>query len=64
MYTNQIGKRIKKIREEKEITQQQLAEYIDVDRTTLSHYESGARLPSIYIFYGKLRICSKSVLMS
>lgn len=51
MYMNKIGKRIKKIREEKEITQQQLANYIDVDRTTLSHYESGARLPSIYILW-------------
>ena len=51
MYTNEIGKRIKKIRKDKGITQQQLADYIDVDRTTLSHYESGVRLPSIYILW-------------
>lgn len=40
-----IGKRIAILREEKGITQEQLAKDIKIERSTLSHYETGRRRP-------------------
>lgn len=37
----EIGKKIQEIRKEKNITQKQLAEYIDISRYTLSKIENG-----------------------
>ena len=43
--------RIKDIRISNKITQQQLADKINVNRTTLSSYESGRRIPSIDVLW-------------
>ena len=39
--------RLKELREEKELTQSQLAKEIGINRRTLSNYETGAREPDI-----------------
>lgn len=46
-----VGKRIRVLREEKLITQLQLATDIEVDESTLRNYESGRQIPSIYTLY-------------
>ena len=43
-----LGEKIKYLREEKGITQQQLAEILNINRVTLSGYEIGRRTPDIY----------------
>ncbi len=47
MDPNQIGKRIKELRQRKGITQVELAENLSVASSTISHWEKGRRLPSI-----------------
>lgn len=42
-----IGERIKKIRTEKELTQEQLAWEADVDRTYMNHVENGRKNISV-----------------
>ncbi|MCL1858385.1 MAG: helix-turn-helix domain-containing protein [Oscillospiraceae bacterium] len=44
---NNIGKTIKKIREEKNITQEQLAEKLNVTRQAVSNWENGKTQPDI-----------------
>ena len=46
-----IGARIKYFRELNNISQSDLAHSIGIDRTTLSHYESGFRLPNIFVLW-------------
>ena len=46
-----LGLRIKKIREEHNVKQADLAIYLKIDRTTLSHYESGFRVPGIFVVW-------------
>ena len=41
-----IGNRIRKLREQQEINQQDLAKYLKVAKSTLSQYETGARIPN------------------
>ncbi|MDH7578510.1 MAG: helix-turn-helix domain-containing protein [Bacillota bacterium] len=41
----EIGKRIKALREEKDLTQEELAERIQISRSALANYESGLREP-------------------
>ena len=43
---NILGKRIKLLREEKEISQLDLAKLLNVNNSTLSQYEAGNRTPS------------------
>lgn len=45
----ELGKRIKKIREEKGFTQQQLADKLGISIHTVSKYEQGQREPSMEI---------------
>lgn len=40
-----IGERIKSLREERKITQQELARYLGVSQKTISNYENGERSP-------------------
>ncbi|TYP56803.1 helix-turn-helix domain-containing protein [Thermosediminibacter litoriperuensis] len=40
-----IGERIKSLREERKITQQELAQYLGVSQKTISNYEKGERSP-------------------
>ena len=42
-----LGKRIKEIRKKKGYTQEQLAEIVNIDITTLSGIESGRHFPSL-----------------
>jgi len=44
---NNIGKTIKKLREEKNITQEQLAEKLNVTRQAVSNWENGKTQPDI-----------------
>ncbi|MBS6552652.1 MAG: helix-turn-helix transcriptional regulator [Clostridium sp.] len=46
-----MGKKIQEIRKEKNITQKQLAEYIDISRYTLSKIENGRYDMNIITFY-------------
>ncbi|MDK3208390.1 helix-turn-helix transcriptional regulator [Clostridioides difficile] len=43
----QIGKNLKKIRKQKELTQIQLAEISDISRNALINYENDKRIPNI-----------------
>ncbi len=43
-----IGSRIRRLRREKKWKQKELASRICVDRTSLSAYENGKRLPDVY----------------
>lgn len=45
-----IGKRIRVVRREKGITQEQLAEMIDAGITHVSHMETGNTIPSLKMF--------------
>lgn len=53
-----IGKVIKELRKEKELTQEQLAEKLQISRPALGHYETGRievpneLLPKIAKFFG------------
>lgn len=57
MYSNNIkkllklGLQIKKIREEKKITQQQLAEKVGVDLSYIGNIEIGAKRPSLQTLF-------------
>ncbi|MDR3593821.1 helix-turn-helix transcriptional regulator [Clostridium sp.] len=44
-----VGNRIKQLREEKEISQKSLAEFINVSPSTVGMYEQGRRMPSTEI---------------
>lgn len=55
MNENILGKRIKYLRERKDISQIDLAKYLNIGNTTLSQYESGKRIPSDQI---KLKIAN------
>lgn len=46
MRNNTLGKRIKSLREEKSISQLELAKILNIGNTTLSQYESDKRIPS------------------
>lgn len=43
---NDLGKRIKNLREEKNLTQKDLAKKLNIANSTLSQYETGQRVPS------------------
>lgn len=43
---NVLGQRIKALREERGLTQKDLAKTLNIANTTLSQYESGQRIPS------------------
>jgi len=42
-----LGKRLKELRKRREITQEKLAELINVDPTTISNIENGKNYPSL-----------------
>jgi len=45
MLNNVLGMRIKRLRQEKKLSQLELAEFLNISNTTLSQYESGKRIP-------------------
>ncbi len=42
---NELGKRIKYLREEKELSQLELSKILNISNSTLSQYEAGNRMP-------------------
>lgn len=50
-YLKQLGKRIRHIRQEKEISQEELAFKINSARNFIGCIERGEKAPSIYILY-------------
>lgn len=50
----------KKLRLQLGLTQQALADLLDVSVTAVSHYETGARLPTIELAYKFLRIARRA----
>lgn len=48
MMTNKIGSNIRALRKKNYLTQEQLAETLNMTRQTLSNYELGKRIPDIY----------------
>lgn len=46
---NVIGQNIKRLREERKMSQTQLARLLWIDRTSLSGYEIGKRMPDIFM---------------
>ncbi len=47
--TNNLGARIRKLREESNLSQHQLAQYLGIDQSLLSRIEKNERQPSIEI---------------
>ena len=47
--TDRICDRLRTLRMEHEISQEKLAEELDIARTTVSHLENGNREPSLYM---------------
>ena len=45
MENNIIGKRLRELREKKNVTQTEVAEYLNIERTTYTAYESGKSRP-------------------
>lgn len=43
---NLLGKRIRKLRQEENLTQLEMSKHLRISNTTLSQYESGHRIPS------------------
>lgn len=51
-----FGEKVKKLRHEKDLTQQQLAELLGVAVSAISSYESGNRYPSYEVLISLARI--------
>lgn len=51
-----FGEKVKKLRHEKDLTQQQLAELLGVAVSAISSYESGSRYPSYEVLISLARI--------
>lgn len=49
--TDKIGQNIKEYREKNQLTQEQLASIVHINRTTLSRYESGNRVPCLEVLW-------------
>ena len=47
--TDRICDRLRTLRMEHEISQEKLADELDIARTTVSHLENGNREPSLYV---------------
>ena len=49
--TEQLGQTIKRLREERALSQENLAEQLEVSRTYLAYIETGTRTPSVKILH-------------
>ena len=56
MDRKEIARNIKKLRENSGYTQQQVADVLNVDRSTYAYYELGKILPSIETIYSLSRV--------
>ena len=59
--TDKICDRMRTLRMEHEISQEKLAEELDIARTTVSHLENGNREPSLYVLMAYAEYFSVSV---
>ena len=57
-----LGKRLRELRKRKGINQEQLAEMIDVDPTTISNIENGKNYPSLVNLENLLNVLNSSFL--
>lgn len=57
-----LGKRLRELRKRKGINQEQLAEMIDVDPTTISNIENGKNYPSLVNLENLLNVLDSSFL--
>lgn len=55
-----MGDRIREARKEKELTQEQLAELLDMSVESVSHIERGSRLPSMQVFIRLIEVLNVS----
>jgi len=51
MLAKRLGRNIRHCRRDKDLTQEQLAEHLDVDTLTVSRYETGHTLPPLTTVY-------------
>ena len=51
-----LGSRIKELRKEKHLTQQQLADLINVTKVSVCCYEKGSRTPNLETFLDLVRV--------
>lgn len=61
MDQEKIGKFIQKLRKEKKMTQQELAEKLNVTDRAISHWENGRRLPDVSLFKSICEVFNISV---
>lgn len=55
-----MGDRIREARKNKEFTQEQLAELLDISVESVSHIERGSRLPSMQVFIKLIEVLNVS----
>ncbi len=55
-----LGLKLKKLREEKNLTQKQVADRMSLDTSTISSYESGTIVPSVEVLLGLARLYNVS----
>ena len=51
-----VGSRIKDLRIEQNLSQQQLGDLLGVSKVSICGYENGSRIPSLYIFNAMINI--------
>ncbi|MGN1418247.1 MAG: helix-turn-helix domain-containing protein [Acutalibacteraceae bacterium] len=56
-----LGKRLKAIRNQHKLTQQNIADILGIDRTTYTFYETGTTSPSLTTIYNLSKIYNVSV---
>lgn len=50
-FTKDLARKLKKVREEKRISQEELADKAELYRTYIGHIENGRYTPSAYVVY-------------
>lgn len=55
-----LGIRIKSLREERNLTQEELAKMINVTKSTISYYENGKRVPTVSNLHDLARVFNVS----
>lgn len=64
-FTSQLARNIKKIREKKQISQEELADRAELYRTYIGHIENGRYSPSAFVVYKiakALKVSSSDIL--
>lgn len=66
MFEKELSERLREIRKLKRLTQQDIADYLHVNRSTYTYYETGKTQPSVQTIYklAKLYKVSTDLLIS